>query len=133
MPGFSETPIYPGKIKNDLTSIAGGSASATTIYTADAAYGGGVSAINIVNTGANTRAFRLEHVKGAATVRLSGSISLSAGASINALSPAFIAAIDPDTTVYRLGTSETLRLVTTDTNSAGLDVSCQGFTYEYPN
>ena len=133
---FSETAIFPGKVKNDQSTLPASSATTTTIFTADATYGGVITGPMVLyEKGAGgARTCRLE-LKNASTTTIIKRFTTSGTqyTSTNIFTSTYIAGLDDGNPLLRLEPGDSLQIVTEDTNNNAVDVSVFGGTFEYPN
>lgn len=132
---FSETPIFPGKVATTLTNIPASSAASYTIYTADATYGGIVSAIRLVTKTTTARAgVRLE-LKEGSTVVILGRLATTGTTQYTAtelLTSVYAPVNDADPRLI-LKPGQSLQLTTEGTEAGTLDVAVIAASFEYPN
>lgn len=133
MSGWSETPIFPGKTLNGQGNVASGSATTTTLFTADSQYGGIITSLRCVNKSTVARTCRLE-LKNASTVTILSRFQTSTTAYtvLDLMSSTYLPVNDADPRLT-LGPSDILQLVTEDTGATALDVTAIGGTFAYPN
>lgn len=129
----SETPIYPGKAKTQLTNIAGGAASSYTILTSDATYAQVVSDLALMTKTTTSRVgVRLEVTDGVTTTIL-GRLSATGTTQYTAYRLSnFISLLETDP-FLRLKPGQSLQLTTENTEAGTLDCTVLAASYEYPN
>jgi hypothetical protein len=130
---FSTTPIFPGKVKNDQATLPSGSATTTTIFTADATHGGLVKGIVAYEKGTGARTCRLE-LKNGSTVTVLSRFTTSGVQyrSTNLFTQTTIPGLDEDQPLINLEPGDSLQIVTEDTASNAVDVTVFGATFEFP-
>lgn len=132
---FSETPIFPGKPDTKPTNIAGGAASSYTIYTANATYGGIVSAIRLVTKTTTARVgVRLE-LKDGSTTTILGRLATTGTTQYTVydlLTSTYAPVTDADPRLI-LKPGQILQITTENTEAGTLDVTVIAATFEYPN
>ena len=130
MAGWSDSPLFPGKPKNQQANIAASATSTTAIFTADATYGGMVTNIRLIQKEATQRQLRLELKNGSTTTVLSRFLTPGfAWGSMELVSSTYMPVSDTDPKLS-LAPGDILQIVAEDTVATNLDVSAIGATFE---
>ena len=125
----SESPIFPGKVRNTNAILASAAAATTVLWTAPTE-GSIINSLMLYNAGTISRTIRFELKIGATTTVLwRGTTSTTQYEVINLITPSRLVGLDVNQPYVRLGNADVIQLVTEDTGAAAVHVSCFGGDY----